>query len=85
MILEDRRKFRDLYWAQVTLPAFIFIFFQVTIWRAVMQPSTKSLELAMYTALTYTLFLAALRAVILVGASFFAIVSLHRCNSKENS
>jgi hypothetical protein len=50
-----------------------------------MQPSDKSLELAMYTALTYTLFLAALRAVILVGASFFAIVALHQSNNKENS
>ena len=85
MILEDRRKFRGLYWTQATLPVIIFIFFQVTIWRAVMQPSAKSLELAMYTALTYTLFLAALRAVILVGASFFAIVALHQSNNKENS
>ncbi len=82
MTLEDRRKFRGLYWTQAILPVIIFIFFQATIWRAVLQPSAKSLELAMYAALTYTIFLAALRAVILVGASFFAIVALHQCNNK---
>ncbi len=81
MILEDRAKFRRLYWTQTTLPVIIFIFFQVTIWRALMQTSVKSLEGAMYSALTYTLFLAALRAVILVGASFSAIVTLHSCNN----
>ena len=41
MILEDRRKFRGLYWTQATLPVIIFIFFQVTIWRAVMQPFSQ--------------------------------------------
>jgi hypothetical protein len=85
MIPEDHKRLRGLYWTQATLPVIIFIFFQITIWRAVMQPSDKSLELAMYTALTYTLFLAALRAVILVGASFFAIVALHQCTNKETS
>jgi hypothetical protein len=84
-ILEDRKKFRLLYWTQATLPLIIFIFFQVTIWRAVTQPTAKSLEWAMYTALTYTLFLAAMRAVILVGASFFAIVTLHQCNNKGSA
>jgi len=82
MTLEDRLKFRGLFWTQALLPIIIFIFFQVAIWRAILQPSEKSLETAMYTALTYTLFLAALRAVILVGASFFAIVTLHHCNNK---
>ncbi len=44
----------------------------------------KISESAMYTALTYTLFLVALRAVILVGASFSAIVTLHqRKNIKD--
>lgn len=81
MLLEDRDKFRRLYWTQAALPVIIFIFFQFTIWRAVLQTSAKSLEGAMYTALTYTLFLAALRAVILVGASFSAIVILHNCNN----
>jgi hypothetical protein len=85
MILEDRKKFRGVYWTQATLPVIIFIFFQVMIWRALMQPSVKYLESAMYTALTYTLFLAALRAVILVGASFSAIVILHNCNNGENT
>jgi len=85
MVLEDRRKFRGLYWTQAILPVIIFIFFQATIWRAVLQPATKPMEWAMYTALTYTIFLAALRAVILVGASFFAIVALHQRNNKENA
>jgi hypothetical protein len=35
--------------------------------------------------LTYTLFFAALRAVILVGASFTAIVTLHHCNNKGDN
>ena len=38
----------------------------------------------MYTALTYTLFFAAMRAVILVGASFAAIVKLHNCKNGKN-
>lgn len=84
MILEDRTKFRRLYWTQAALPIIIFIFFQVMIWRAIIQPSIKSLERAMYTALTYTIFLAALRAVVLVGASFSAIVIL-QCNNKDNT
>lgn len=84
MTFEDRIKFKGFYRTQAALPVIIFIFFQVMIWRAVLQASAKSLEWAMYTALTYTLFLAALRAVILVGASFSAIVILHGCNKKNN-
>ncbi len=84
MVLEDRKTFRGFDWARAALPLSIFLFFQVMIWRAVLQPSIKSLELAMYTALTYTLFFASLRAVILVGASFSAIVKLHRFNHNKN-
>jgi hypothetical protein len=84
MTLEDRSKFRGLYRTQAILPIIIFIFFQVTIWRAIMRLSIKSFESAMYTALTYTLFLAAMRAVILVGASFSAIVKLHNCKNRKN-
>ena len=83
MTLEDRAKFRGLYWVQTILPIIIFIFFQVTIWRALLQTSIKSLEPAMYTALTYTIFFAAMRAVYLVGASFSAIVTLHSCNNNK--
>jgi len=82
MTLEDRAKFKGLFWTQSLLPIMIFIFFQVMIWIAVMQPSIRYLEPAMYTALTYTLFFAALRSVILVGASFSAIVTLHNCKNK---
>ncbi|PKN51018.1 MAG: hypothetical protein CVU55_14240 [Deltaproteobacteria bacterium HGW-Deltaproteobacteria-13] len=84
MTLEDRSEFRGLYWTQTILPIIIFIFFQVTIWRAIMRLSIKSFESAIYTALTYTLFLAAMRSVILVGASFSAIVILHNCKNKKN-
>jgi hypothetical protein len=84
MTLEDRSKFRGLYRTQATLPIIIFIFFQIMIWRAIMRLSIKSFESAMYTALTYTLFLAAMRAVILVGASFSAIVTLHNCKNRKN-
>jgi hypothetical protein len=83
MVREDRAKFKGLYWTQAALPVIIFIFFQFTIWRSIMKSSIKSLELGMYTALTYTLFLAALRSVILVGASFSAIVILHGCNKEK--
>ena len=83
MTLEDRIQFKTLYWTQAVLPLIIFLFFQVMIWRALLQPSVQSLERSMYSALTYTLFFAALRAVILVGASFSAIVILHNCNHKE--
>jgi hypothetical protein len=84
MTLEDRSEFRGLYWTQTILPIIIFIFFQIMIWRAIMRLSVKSFESAMYTALTYTLFFAAMRAVILVGASFSAIVKLHNCKNKKN-
>jgi hypothetical protein len=84
MVHEDRQIFGNLYWTQAILPVAIFLFFQGMIWRAIMQPTIKSLEWAMYTALTYTLFFASLRAVILVGASFFAIVALHQCNNKDS-
>ena len=84
MVLEDIAKFKRLYWTQTALPVIIFIYFQIMIWKSIMKASTKSLEWAMYTALTYTLFLAAMRSVILVGSSFSAIVILHSCNNKEN-
>lgn len=83
MVSEDHKIFKNLLLTQTILPVSIFIFFQVMIWRSLIQPSVKSLEWAMYTALTYTLFFASLRAVILVGASFFAIVALHQCNEKN--
>ena len=81
MVQEDLGRFKFIYWTQSTLPVIIFIFFEIMLWRAIVQPSTASLELAMYVALTYTLFFAALRSVILVGASFFAIIILHKCNN----
>jgi hypothetical protein len=84
MTLEDRSEFRGLYWTQAIFPIIIFIFFQIMIWRAIMRLSVKSFESAMYTALTYTLFFAAMRAVILVGASFSAIVKLHNCQNRKN-
>jgi hypothetical protein len=84
MTLEDRSEFRGLYWTQTILPIIIFIFFQIMIWRAIMRLSVKSFESAMYTALTYTLFFATMRAVILVGASFSAIVKLHNCKNGKN-
>ncbi len=84
MTLEDRSGFRGLYWTQATLPIIIFIFFQAMIWRAIMRLSIKSLESAIYTALTYTIFFAAMRSVILVGASFSAIVTLHNCKNGKN-
>jgi hypothetical protein len=84
MTLEDRSEFKGLFRTQTILPVIIFIFFQAMIWRAILRLSIKSFESAMYTALTYTLFFAAMRSVILVGASFSAIVILHNCKNKKN-
>jgi len=81
MTLEDRVQFKSFFRTQCGLPLMVFIFFQLMIWRAVMQSSIKHFETAMYTALTYTLFFASLRSVILVGASFSAIVTLHNCKN----
>ena len=80
MIEEDHENFRRVKRMQVTSCLVIFTFFEIMIWRALAQPSASSLELAMYTALTYTLFFASLRAVLLVGDSFVAIVVLHKCH-----
>jgi hypothetical protein len=80
MIQEDHEKFRKVHWTQITSGIVIFTFFEIMTWRALAQPSASSLELAMYTALTYTLFFASLRAVLLVGDSFVAIVVLQKCN-----
>ncbi len=83
MTHEDRSEFKGLFWTQAILPVIIFIFFQVMIWRAIMRLSINSFGASMYTALTYTLFFAAMRAVILVSASFSAIVILHNCKKMK--
>ena len=83
MVREDRSKFRGFFRMQAILPVIIFLLFQFMLWRSLMQTSDKSLEWLMYSALTYILFFAAMRAVILVGASFSAIVILHNCNHKN--
>jgi hypothetical protein len=85
MVREDHEIFRNFFRTQTILPIFIFIFFQIMIWRGILRLSIRSsFESAMYTALTYTLFFASMRALILVGASFFAIVALHQCNQKDS-
>jgi hypothetical protein len=85
MVNEDREVFRGFFRMQTILPISIFLFFQIMIWRGIMRLSIRSsFESAMYTALTYTLFFAAMRAVILVGASFAAIIKLHNCKNGKN-
>lgn len=81
MTLEDRVQFKGFFRTQCSLPLMVFFFFQFMIWRAVRQSSVTHFESAMYTALTYTLFFASLRSVILVGSSFSAIVTLHNCKN----
>ena len=80
MIQEDHENFRKVEWTQITSCIVIFAFFEAMIWRALVQPSASSFELAMYTALTYTLFFASLRAVLLAGDSFIAVVILYKCH-----
>jgi hypothetical protein len=82
MVQVNRERFRGLFWTQTIIPVVIFLIFLTLTCRAILQPTIESFELAMYTALTYTIFLASLRAVILVGASFKAIVALHRNNGR---
>jgi len=82
MVQVNSERFGRLFRTQAILPVVIFIVFLALACRAVIQPTIKSFELAMYTALTYTTFLASLRAVILVGASFLAIVALHHNNGR---
>lgn len=79
MVQEDYKSFRKLFWVETIIPIFIFGFFQFMIWRALIKTRIIPLEVTMYTALTYTTFFAAMRAVILVGSSFFAIITMHNC------
>jgi len=80
MVQEDYTSFRKLFLIESLIPTCIFIFFQFLIWRALIKKNIMPLEVTMYTALTYTTFFAAMRSVILVGSSFFAIITLHNCN-----
>jgi hypothetical protein len=83
MVRVDRRTFRRLYWIQAAVPVLILLAFETMIWTSLTRPGMVSFEHTMYTALTCTIFLAALRAVLLVEASFSAIVGLHRNNHRE--
>lgn len=69
-------EFRPIFWIQTTVVVVVFAFFELLTWRAVLQGTTAGLEKAMFTALTYTLFFAAFRAVMLVGLTFWSITLL---------
>jgi hypothetical protein len=69
-------RFRMLVVLEDLLAAFVLIFFEAYVWYAVTRHPVAVLELNLYSALTYTLFLAALRSVALVTFSFRAITIL---------
>ncbi|MFH1149318.1 MAG: hypothetical protein V1748_02465 [Actinomycetota bacterium] len=74
----NRRGFRNLVVGQDTLIALVLAVFEVMSWLAVFKTSPAAFELELYTALTYTLFLASFRSVALVVFSFRAITLLEQ-------
>ncbi len=70
--------FRGLVWVQGAVMALVFIAFEAMTWIAITRGSDESMEKLLYNALTYVLFLAALRAVVLVAASYWAIMLMHQ-------
>jgi hypothetical protein len=78
MAREDWRELRPVYWIQSVLVVLTFLVFEVLTWTALISSSIDKLESITYTAFSYTLVLASLRAVVLVGSSFWSIMVLSR-------
>ncbi len=74
--------FRGLVAVQDTLIAVVLVVFEVLAWLAVFKASPAAFELELYTALTYTLFLASFRSVALVVFSFRAITILEQVGTE---
>ena len=70
--------FDGLVWVQGVVMALVFIAFEAMTWIAITRGSADSMERLLFNSLTYILFLAALRAVVLVAASFWAIMLMHQ-------
>jgi hypothetical protein len=70
------KDFRGLIAVQDPLIALVFLVFEVLAWLALTKSSAAAFGLDLYTALTYTLFLASFRSVALVIFSFRAITIL---------
>lgn len=69
--------YRGLVTVQCSVMALVFIAFEAMTWIAITRPSLESMEKLLFNSLTYILFLAALRAVVLVAASFWSIMLMH--------
>ena len=72
----DLRRFRNLFILQIAFDLLILVVFVVFVWLALSQPLLRELKQNLYTTLTYLLVLASLRAVVLVGSSFWGIMLL---------
>lgn len=78
MAKQNPRGFRALLISQDLLAVFVLAVFEGLSWLAVTRQTSAALEMDLYTALTYTLFLASFRAVALVVFSFRAITILEQ-------
>lgn len=69
-------EFRVIFLIQAVLAAIMYLFFLILVWRAFSFSTLHEFERDIFAALTYTLFFAAFRAVVLVGLSFWSITLL---------
>ncbi len=77
MSARNRERFKSLFAVQIAFDVFVLVLFVVFVWMALAQPGLLELKRHLYATLTYVLVLASLRAVVLVGSSFWAIMLLH--------
>jgi uncharacterized membrane protein YidH (DUF202 family) len=85
MAREDPEELRNIYRVQFVLVLATFLVFEGLTWFALISSSIDELEKLTYTAFSYALVMASLRAVVLVGSSFWAIMILSRLPGSGNS
>ncbi|MDY6796755.1 MAG: hypothetical protein SWK76_15955 [Actinomycetota bacterium] len=79
----DWGRFRPLFWVEIVVSVAIAPAVFALVWVAVMNvDSDLERYREMYIALKYTLVLASMRAVLLLGMSFLAVINLERAQSK---
>lgn len=84
MAREDWEELGTVCWVQVVLVILTFLVFEVLTWVALISSSVEKLEDITYTAFSYALIMTSLRAVVLVGSSFWAIMILSRLRKGPN-
>lgn len=85
MAQEDLKELRNLYKVQVWLVLMTFLVFECLSWFALVSSSLNEMEKLTYAAFTYALVMASLRAVVLVGSSFWSIMILSRLPKGTNN